>query len=224
MTTLDSQQTPHNSGTRNTVGLLGRAYVRLGLFRATQISGALHLAFFKTAYPGFSVGARPRIWGGFSVNIAEGGRLEIGDDFHMVSSPRRSYITLYSRCQFTVGPDALVQLGRHVGLNGTVLSSRKSIQIGDDTMIAPNVIIVDTDFHAPWPPHERWTTSTEGFDQEVRIGRNVWIGTGTIILKGSRIGDNSIIGAGSVVNGEIPADCIAAGNPARMLRPLSERS
>ena len=203
-----------------TVGFWGRAYVRFALLRATQVVGALHLAFFRYAYPGFLVGPRPHIWGGFSVNIAEGGRLEIGEDFHMVSSARRSYITLYSRCQFTVGPRATIRLGRHVGLNGTVLSARKSIEIGDDTMIAPNVIIVDTDFHAPWPPHERWTSSTEGLDADVRIGRNVWIGMGTIVLKGTRIGDNSIIGAGSVVSGEIPANCIAAGNPARALRSL----
>jgi len=56
--------------------------------------------------------------------------------------------------------------------------------------------------------------------KEVIIGRNVWIGTNTIVLKGFHIGDNSIIGAGSVVNGHIPANVITAGSPARVIRTL----
>lgn len=146
--------------------------------------------------------------------------MEIGDDFHLVSEPRRSAITQYSRAQFTVFPGAHIRLGRHVGLNGTALTSKCRIEIGDDTMVAANVIIVDSDFHSAWPPEKRWTSSTHAFDKEVIIGRNVWIGMNTVVLKGSRIGDNSIIGAGSVVCGEIPANVMAAGNPARVIRAL----
>jgi acetyltransferase-like isoleucine patch superfamily enzyme len=112
----------------------------------------------------------------------------------------------------------MIMLGKHVGLNGTVLSSRCRIEIGNDTLIAPNVIIVDSDFHAPWPAELRWTSSTLDLDREVVIGSNVWIGMNTVILKGTRIGDNAIIGAGSIVSGEIPSNCVAAGNPARPLR------
>jgi acetyltransferase-like isoleucine patch superfamily enzyme len=81
-------------------------------------------------------------------------------------------------------------------------------------MVAPNVIIVDSDFHQAWPPETRFISDTSAFDKEVKIGCNVWIGMNTLVLKGSVIGDNSIIGAGSTVTGEIPPNCIAAGNPA----------
>lgn len=148
--------------------------------------------------------------------------MEIGDDFHLVSSPRRSAITQFSRGQFTVFPGAVIRLGNHVGLNGTAVTAKRRIEIGDDTMIAANVVIVDSDFHVEWPPERRWTTNTSEFDEEVIIGRNVWIGMNTIVLKGTRIGDNTIIGAGSVVRGHIPGNCLAAGNPARVIRTLSE--
>ena len=143
--------------------------------------------------------------------------MEIGNDFHLVSEPRRSAITQFSRGQFTVFPGAVIRLGDHVGLNGTALTAKRRIEIVDDTMIAANVIIVDSDFHTKWPPERRWTTATNEYDEDVIIGRNVWIGMNTVVLKGSRIGDNSIIGAGSVVKGTIPANCLAAGNPAQVI-------
>lgn len=205
---------------KKTVGILGKLYCGIYVYRLTRLWGILYLRFFKCAYPGLTVGRHPKIWGAFSIQLMEGGRFDIGDDFHLVSEPRRSAITQFSRAQFTIFPGASIRLGRHVGLNGTALTSKRRIEIGDDTMIAANVIIVDSDFHAAWPPQHRWTASSSPFDKEVIIGRNVWIGMNTIVLKGSHIGDNSIIGAGSVVNGHIPANVIAAGNPARVIRTL----
>jgi acetyltransferase-like isoleucine patch superfamily enzyme len=122
--------------------------------------------------------------------------------------------------QLTVFPQGQIIIGEHVALNGTAITAKKKVEIGAETMIAANVIIVDSDFHATWPPEARWSNSTAPFDQDVHIGRSVWIGMNSIILKGTRIGDNSIIGAGSVVSGEIPANCVAAGNPAKIIRFL----
>lgn len=207
-----------------TVGFLGKLYCGVYIYRLTRFWGAFYLWFFKKAYPGFTVGRDAKIWGAFSLQLMEGGRMTIGDDFHLVSEPRRSAITQFGRAQFTVFPGACISLGRHVGLNGTALTSKCRIEIGDDTMIAANVIIVDSDFHAAWPPEQRWTSSTNAFDKEVVIGRRVWIGMNTLVLKGSRIGDNSIIGAGSVVSGDIPANVLAAGNPARVIRALAMES
>ena len=75
-------------------------------------------------------------------------------------------------------------------------------------------IIVDSDFLQIWPPDKRLFSDTSNFDKEVKIGCNVWIGMNSIILKGAVIGDNLINDAWSTVTGEIPANCIAAGNPA----------
>ena len=200
---------------------LGRLYVRGLLFRGTALIGAATRLFYRLIYPDFRVGQAPRIWGRFDVMLFPGGKVTIGDHLHMVSSPARSAITLFSRCSLTAYAGAEINVGDRVGLNGTAITAKKRIDIGDGTMIAPNVIIVDSDFHAHWPPETRLTSSTAASDRAVVIGKNVWIGMNTIVLKGSVIGDGSIIGAASVVSGTIPPNVVAAGNPARVMKELA---
>lgn len=204
--------------------LVARLYVGLWLFRVKALVGQVTLLFFRVVYPDLSIGQRPRIWGRFEIMMLPGGRVTIGDHFHLVSSPERSTITLYSRGSLTVFPTGEILIGHNVGLNGTAITSKKRIQIGDGTMIAANVIIVDSDFHAQWPPEARLISSTDHDDREVIIGKNVWIGINCVVLKGVTIGDNAIIGAGSIVVGDIPANVVAGGNPARVLRQLGPAS
>lgn len=114
-----------------------------------------------------------------------------------------------------------------VNMNCTFLDDNKII-IGDNVLIAPNVQIY-TAYH---PTHylDRFTISeNETFNfcktqtAPVIIGKNVWFGGGTIILPGVTIGDNTVIGAGSVVTKDIPADTIAYGNPCKVHK-ANERS
>lgn len=114
-----------------------------------------------------------------------------------------------------------------VNMNCTFLDDNKII-IGDNVLIAPNVQIY-TAYH---PTHylDRFTISeNETFNfcktqtAPVIIGKNVWIGGGTIILPGVTIGDNTVIGAGSVVTKDIPADTIAYSNPCKVHK-ANERS
>lgn len=93
------------------------------------------------------------------------------------------------------------------------------IFIGDSVMIGPNVTIA-TAGH-PIAPELR--EQVYQFNQPVRIGSRVWIGAGVVILPGVSVGDDSVIGAGSVVTKDIPAGVIAVGNPCRVLRPIGER-
>lgn len=84
----------------------------------------------------------------------------------------------------------------------------KEIVIGDHVMVGANTCIGDRDDHP-----ERLGTSP----QPVHIGNNVFIGMHCIVMKGVTIGDNSIIGAGSIVTKDIPANCIAAGVPCKVI-------
>ena len=92
------------------------------------------------------------------------------------------------------------------------------IYIGDNVMIAPNVVIA-TGTHPICPKlREKWYQ----YNLPVHIGNRVWIGAGTIILPGVTIGDDSVIGAGSVVTKNIPSGVVAVGNPCRVLREIDE--
>lgn len=114
-----------------------------------------------------------------------------------------------------------------VNMNCTFLDDNK-IVIGDNALIAPNVQIY-TAFHSI-NPEERFGTSNYGKSQfcktmtaPVVIGDNVWIGGGTVILPGIHIGNNTVVGAGSVVTKDIPDNVVAVGNPCRILRKIDER-
>ena len=94
------------------------------------------------------------------------------------------------------------------------------IYVGDWTQFGPNVTIV-TAAH-PILPELREDGYLQ-FNKDVHIGRRVWLGAGVIVLPGVTIGDDSVIGAGSVVTRDIPANVVAAGNPCRVMREISER-
>lgn len=182
-----------------------------------RLPGALSTIMAKVVYgKSFTIKKGAQVWGSYRILILGDGRIDIGERFHCVSDRTRSMTTLFSPVQLTALDQGRIVIGDHVGLNGTAITSVAGVSIGDDTMIAANTIIVDSDFHHPWPPEERWVRKAGG--AEVVIGKRVWIGMNVTILKGVTIGDNSIIAAGSVVVDDIEPDCLAAGNPARKIK------
>ncbi len=101
---------------------------------------------------------------------------------------------------------------------GVRISCARKISIGNSCMLASSVYITDADWHGIYD-----RSLPVGKAKEVNIGDNVWIGDSSIICKGVSIGENSIIGAGAVVTGDIPPNCIAAGNPAVVIRELDNK-
>jgi maltose O-acetyltransferase len=93
-----------------------------------------------------------------------------------------------------------------------------NVYIGDNTLFAPYVQVYAATH--PTDPEER-LKGVEGA-KEVRIGKNCWIGGGAIICPGVTIGDNTTIGAGSIVTKDIPANCVAVGNPCKVLKYLNK--
>lgn len=111
---------------------------------------------------------------------------------------------------------ARLKIGDDVGLSGCSITVLGAVTIGDRVMIGSGALILDSDLH-PLDPHERSTYSENIQVKPVVIGNDVFIGARAIILKGATIGDRSVIGAGAVVTRAVPANAIAAGNPARIV-------
>ena len=113
-----------------------------------------------------------------------------------------------------------VHFGRMVYANyGLTMVDDTHIYVGDCTMFGPNVVVAT----AGHPILPELREQQYQYNMPVRIGRNCWIGAGAIILPGITVGDNVVVGAGSVVTRDLPDSVVAVGNPCRVLREVGER-
>lgn len=155
------------------------------------------------------------------VMIARGGTFSIGKNFAMNNGIKGNPIGCYERCTFFVDRGAVLTIGNNVGMSQAALICHKSITIGNNVKIGGGVCIYDTDFHSLDPVIRRSSEDLKNrAEKPVVIDNDVFIGAKSIILKGVTIGENSVIGAGSVVTKSVPANQIWAGNPARFIRSI----
>lgn len=112
-----------------------------------------------------------------------------------------------------------VHFGKYVYANyNLTMVDDTHIYVGDYTMIGPNVTIAT----AGHPIDPALRSVQAQYNMEVHIGKNVWIGGDCVLLPGVSIGDNTVIGAGSIVTKDIPANVVAYGNPCRVIREIGE--
>lgn len=127
--------------------------------------------------------------------------------------------------QFNYGCHTFIGENFFANFNLTVMDDGP-IYIGDNVCFGPNVSLMATNH--PLIAQERMGLDEQGrttmaeFAEEIRIGNNVWIACNATVIGGVTIGDNVVIGAGSVVTKDIPAGYLAYGNPARPVRPITE--
>jgi acetyltransferase-like isoleucine patch superfamily enzyme len=197
----------------------------LGLVRTTFVTALSTLAFrVRCAVWGFSCGKSLEVYGWVLLR-GPAGTIRIGDSVQLISSSWRctsSSLANSVRLR-TFTPDARIILEGGCGLNGTSITARsRTIRIGRNAMFGPDCMVIDSDFHDPWPPELRKTNPGFHRDADVDIGENAWIGARSIILKGVTIGDNAVIAAGSVVTRSVPANALVGGNPARVRKMLGD--
>lgn len=121
---------------------------------------------------------------------------------------------IYANCGLTN-----IHVGKNVVINfNCTFVDDGEIFIGDDCMIGPGCNIA-TSVHPISPQLRRHKLQ---YNKPVHIGNNVWFGAGVTVLPGITVGDNAIVGAGSVVTKDVPANAIVAGNPARLIRMITE--
>ena len=153
-----------------------------------------------------------------SIFILNQGIINLGDNITINSSKYKNIIGGDTRSSIVVKRNACLTIGENLRMSNSAIYCAEKIEIGNNVMIGGSTKIWDTDFH-PLNPHVRNDNPNDGFNtRPIIIDDNVFIGGFSIILKGSNIGKNSIIGAGSVVSGIIPPDEIWGGNPAKFIK------
>lgn len=113
-----------------------------------------------------------------------------------------------------------VHFGKHIYANfNLTLVDDTDIFVGDGTMLGPNVVLAT----AGHPILPELRVQGYQYNLPVRVGKNCWLGAGVIVLPGVCIGDNTVVGAGSVVTRDLPANVVAVGNPCRVMREIGDR-
>ncbi len=160
------------------------------------------------------------------ISIAFRSRILIGKDVTLMNSSKFCLSSsLFAPCKIsTITRNAVIKISNSVSLNGTSIICRSTqISIGKRTMIGPNVVILDSPFHALYPVEYRNNYPGNELDKPVFIGDDVWVGMQVIILPGSYIGNGSVVGAGSIVTGFIPDNVLAIGRPAKVIKILEQK-
>lgn len=141
-----------------------------------------------------------------TLRIARGTRVHLGD--HVVV-----------RKPTTINGGGVVTVGAHTRLVGPWLGAHERIEIGEWCLVS-DCRITDTDFHNA-APAKRHAPNEPRVVAPVRLGRNVWIGAQAMVLKGSTIGADSVVGAGAVVRGEVQEGVVVIGNPAVVVKTFT---
>ncbi len=125
----------------------------------------------------------------------------------------------------TLRPGAELRIGSGVRMSGTTICAAQRLVIGDRCFIGANIMIVDTDFHSLDPDvRSSLDDARLANTKPVKIGKDVFIGSSSTILKGVTVGNGAVIGAASVVTKDVPAGMIVAGNPAKIIGCVKDLS
>jgi len=158
-----------------------------------------------TFAPGSGVERGPQV---LLLDTATGSEIVIGERAWFRSKYRTNVLTTFANARIEIGPDCM--------FNGCVLTARERITLGRKTLLAWNVTVLDSDLHD--------LSNAEPMRiKPVTIGDYVWVGAGAVIVAGVTIGSHTVVAAGSVVTGDLPDHALAAGVPAKVIRPVADR-
>lgn len=164
----------------------------------------------KMSLTGIQYGRNVRFGGNAMFHRSPGTVIKIGDNVTFNSSSRFNHRGLNHKCILQTSQNGCINIGNNCGFSAVSIVSSIKVDIGNNVMCGANVIIGDRNDHEDRYP--------EFPPAPVVIKDNVWVGMNCVIMKGVTIGENSIIGANSVVTKDIPANCIAAGSPCRVIK------
>jgi acetyltransferase-like isoleucine patch superfamily enzyme len=140
--------------------------------------------------------------------VHRNGSIELGEGTWLRTEHGQNRLTAYAGGRIRVGPGSL--------LNGAMIVAKSEVTLGANTMLAFGVRVLDSDLHD-------LDCETPEEIEPVRIGSRVWLGANVLVLRGVTIGDDVVVGAGSIVLKDLPDRVVAVGIPARPLRAIASR-
>lgn len=161
-----------------------------------------------------------RVYSQMYLDVNSNSSISIGNNFTFTSNDCINPLCRNIRGCIVTYADAHIVIGNNVGVSSSCIWAQKSITIGNNVNIGGDCIIMDSDAHSLnfMDRHNPIYDKANKIDEPIIIEDDVLIGTRCIILKGVTIGARSVIGSGSIVTKSIPNDCIAAGNPCKVIR------
>ena len=197
----------------------------------SKICSSLYIGWNKIYFflNNIKYGKNFRVFNHLYLKIHVGALVQIGNNCTIMSGAGLDPLSRNIKTCIYVGKKATLKLGNDVGISSSTLWVKESVSIGNSVAIGADCIIMDTDAHnLDWKI--RCSEETNEYGESVDmvtaasapivIEDNVLVGARCIILKGVTIGARSIIGSGSIVTKDIPSDCIAAGNPCKVIKSI----
>ena len=197
----------------------------------SKICSSLYIGWNKIYFflNNIKYGKNFRVFNHLYLKIHVGALVQIGNNCTIMSGAGLNPLSRNIKTCIYVGKKATLKLGNDVGISSSTLWVKESVSIGKSVAIGADCIIMDTDAHnLDWKI--RCSEETNEYGESVDmvtaasapivIEDNVLVGARCIILKGVTIGARSIIGSGSIVTKDIPSDCIAAGNPCKVIKSI----
>lgn len=197
----------------------------------SKICSSLYIGWNKIYFflNNIKYGKNFRVFNHLYLKIHVGALVQIGNNCTIMSGAGLNPLSRNIKTCIYVGKKATLKLGNDVGISSSTLWVKESVSIGNSVAIGADCIIMDTDAHnLDWKI--RCSEETNEYGESVDmvtaasapivIEDNVLVGARCIILKGVTIGARNIIGSGSIVTKDIPSDCIAAGNPCKVIKSI----
>ena len=170
---------------------------------------------------GITMDKHCRFWNRTIFFRQPGAQIVIGDHCIFRSDFSSNLIGVTHPCIISAHtPQTKIIIGDNCAFSGVSIGAAEKIQIGKNVLVGANSVISDFDWHALDPQNRDNMDLTK--KKEVIICDNVWIGASCLIFKGVTIGENTVVGGGSVVTKSLPANTICAGNPCTVIRKLSQ--
>lgn len=181
-----------------------------------KLSYALYTPFqnIKLKWNGVQTSGIVFTGGSLFINKAQSASITIGRGCRFMSKSWGNNIGLNHQCMLSADKGARLSIGNNCSFSGVSIWCFNTVSIGNHVRVGANCLIMDGDAHQDDP--------RAGKNKPIVIEDNVWLGGNVVVKKGVTIGRNSVIGMNSVVTKDIPANCIAMGNPCVVVKQFDE--